>query len=389
MLARSEAFDTAIRGDYTSIVQADLYRSGQYRRTIEVLGGSWSDDSTAEVRRRGTLALDPVDDLIPSAAWVDDGGLWPVGNEIQLRVGLLLPSGQPELLDVARLRISKPKAVDNGTTLTLSVDGFDRARSVKRARFTQPYVVSSGRDYATAIHDLILSRIPSLRDDEFVFMSTDGSDGNGVFKTPLLTFLPSDDPWKMAQNMAQSFGAELFFDGTGRCVLRQMRDPSYEATDWDYKESVFGEPTNLLGVERTLDDEHSYNGVIVDSSNSELKRPIHAEFWDTNPQSATYFDPGRPTESEYGPVPFFMDSQYITTQEQADTAAVNNFLRVSGLVEDVNFASVGHPAHESGDLLGIKRDRIKVDGAYVLESFQAGLGYTGTMTGATRSRRVM
>jgi hypothetical protein len=386
MLDRTAEFDKEIKRSHFSLVRLDLYRRGELRfEDLDVLGGDWSDDKTASIRRRGTLQLPPIEELIPSRTWEEDAGLWPVGNEIQLKVGVKYTSGAEELLDVARLRISRPTVVDDGDALTLGVEGFDRSRSVSRARFTQPYVVVAGSDYATAIHDLILSRIPSLREDEFIFMRTDGSGGSSSFKTPLLTFMQDDDPWAMATEMAQSCGAELFFDGSGRCVLRPERDPSHEDPDWEYHE---GKGTNLLSVDRSLDDEQAYNGVIVDSSNTELTAPIHAEYWDANPASSTYYDPGNPDASVYGPVPFFMESQYITTQAQANAAASNNFLRVSGLTEKISFSAIKHPAHEAGDILSMRRGRVKLEGVYVMDSFNCGLGVEGTMSGTTRERRV-
>lgn len=385
MQARTEDFDAAIRGSHTVVAEAELFKAGTSVGIIPVISGDWTDDRKATVRRSCRLALPPSADLIPAAEWSADGGLWPVGNEIQLRSGIRYTDGSTELVPIGRYRIAKPSTVDNGRELTLSVEGFDRSRAVSRARFATPYAIASGTDYALAIRDLLLSRLPILSIDDFQFMATDGSDGGPTFKTPGLLFTNQDDPWVKAVEMAQSFGAELFFDGMGNPVLRLERDPLFNDPEWDYAE---GEGTNLLGVDRALDDDGSYNGVVVNSSNSELTVPLHAEYWDTNPDSPTYYDPAKPEESSYGPVPFFMDSQYIVTQEQADLAAINNFLRVAGITETVNFNAIVHPAHESGDIVSVKRQRVNVDAVYVMDSLRCGLGHTGVMAVSTRSRRV-
>jgi len=385
MQFRSAEFDVQVSGNHRVSVEAELFLRGESVGTIPVLGGDWTDDRKANVRRSCRLSLPPTAELIPAAEWSGDGGLWPIGNEIQLRSGLVLPDGTPELLPVGRYRISKPVVNDSGSSITLSVEGYDRGRAVSRARFSSPYSIPSGTDYATAIRDLLLSRVPSLAPSDFRFMATDGSDGGPVFTTPGLLFTSQDDPWVKAMEMAQSFGAELFFDGSGDPVLRLERDPSINEPDWDYSE---GEGTNLLGVDRSLDDEASYNGVVVTGSNSELPAPLHAEHWDTDPSSPTYYDPALPEASFYGPVPFFMDSQYIMTQAQADLAAQNNFLRVSGITETVNFNAIVHPAHESGDIVRVKRDRVNVDNVYVMDSVKCGLGHSGIMNATTRSRRV-
>jgi hypothetical protein len=302
-----------------------------------------------------------------------------------LSSGIEFYDGTRELLPVGRYRISKPHVTDSGSEIALTVEGYDRSRSVSRARFTVPYAVLSGTDYATAIKNLLKSRLPILTDADFKFMATDGSDGGPIFNTPGLLFTNQDDPWQKALEMAQSFGAELFFDGEGKPTLRLERNPSYNAADWEYVE---GDGSNLLRAERSLDDETSYNGVIVNSSNSELTKPIHAEYWGTNPDSPTWYDPTQPELSAYGPVPYFMDSQYVITQEQADLAAYNNFIRVAGITEQVNFDAIAHPAHESGDLVRVTRNRIHVDAIYVMDSMRFGLGHTGVMNVGTRMRKV-
>lgn len=385
MRQRSEAFDAAIRGSHTVVVEAELFCRGESVNTVRVLGGDWTDDRTATIRRNCRLALPASADLIPAAEWADDNGLWPVGNELQLRSGVRYSDGTTELLDLGRYRISKPTLSDDGRELNLSVEGFDRSRTVSRARFTVPYSIANGQDYATEIKRLLMSRMPTLHEEDFQFMATNGSDGGPVFKTPALLFTNQDDPWLKAVEMAQSFGAELFFDGVGSPVLRLERDVVSTPTDWEYEE---GEGSNLLKLDRVLDDEGSYNGVIVTGSSTDLPVPLHAEFWDTSPSSPTYYDPAVPEASSYGAVPYFMDSQYILTQEQADLAARNNFFRVCGITEAVSFGAIAHPAHESGDVVLVRRDRANVNNVYAMDSIRGGLGYTGTMSVTTKARRV-
>jgi hypothetical protein len=386
MRQRSAAFDAEFKRSHTVVFKADVYRRGLLVvEGLPVIGGSVQDDKTSEVRRRCTLTIRPDEALIPTQEWQEDSYLWPTGNEVQLYSGVRYASGAEEFMPVGRYRISKPSLVDSGEELTMSMDGFDRSRTAKRARFSEPYVIAKGRDYATAIQELILFLIPILTVSDFDFMVTDGSDGGPVYRTPLLTFTHENDPWVSAMDMAKSCGAELFFDGEGKCVMRKERDPSYEPPDWQYHE---GEVYGPVRIERSLDDEGAYNGLVLDSNHSDLPAPLHAEHWDTNPASATYYDPEAPELSTYGRYPSFMNVQYVTTQQQADDAAKANFLRVAGIPERVGFMAAGHPAHESGDIVSLKRQRINVDSVYVMDALSATLGWQGEMNATTRQRIV-
>jgi hypothetical protein len=90
----------------------------------------------------------------------------------------------------------------------------------------------------------------------------------------------------------------------------------------------------------------------------------------------------------YGRYPSFMNVQYITTQQQANDAARANFLRTAGIPERVGFTAGGHPAHESGDIISLKRNRVKVNGIYIMDGLTQTLGYQGDMNATTRQRVV-
>src|SRR5690606_16329718 len=108
---------------------------------------------------------------LPAEVALGDAGLWPLGNEIHLFQGIRMGHlGLPdEELQLGVFRIGRPRIEDGGGELTLTLEGYDRARTVSKARFTKPYVIPEGTDVATAIKDLIHSRIPWLTDSDFIF----------------------------------------------------------------------------------------------------------------------------------------------------------------------------------------------------------------------------
>lgn len=380
MYAVSDRFTAALRESHTAVCRVDLLRQGEViAADVPVLGGDVVDDSAAVVRRSASLTLAPDQALLDllAASPTADGGLWPLGNELRLRAGVRYAPGDEEYATLGLFRIARPQVVSQAGDLALSITGYDRGRSVSRARFTQPYEVAAGTNYATAIRDLVVSRLPWLSEAEQQFMAT-------PYTTPGLVFTSDDDPWKVAQDMASSIGAELYFDGDGVCVLQPQPDPAYTPPVATYHE---GEDATVLSVSRDLDDEQAYNGVIVVGEGTDNAAPVRAEAWDTDPDSPTYYDPAHPADSVYGAVPMFITSQYVTTVEQAQEAANANLARVAGVVESVEFSAVNNPAHTAGDVVEIRRQVVNVDGVYILDSVKVGLGHAFTMSGTTRKRR--
>lgn len=378
----SDEFKAALRRSHTSITKANLLRGHTtIVEDLPVITGEVTDDASALIRRRCNLTLPGIDevlDLLPEVQ-PSDGGLWPLGNELELFGGIRFPDGTEELIAMGVFRISKPVVTDSGSDVTLQVEGFDRSRSVSRAGFIDSYTVAQGTNYAEAIRTLIEQKAPWLTQDDhhYVFMET-------PYETPSLVFTPSDDPWDVATKMASSFGAELFFDGHGNIILRPQPDPLFTPPGFDYSE---GEEATITSITRDLDDQEAYNGVVIIAENSDLPAPIRSEVWDTNPDSPTYYDPANPSTSIYGPVPKIISTQYISTQAQADDAAAAEFARIMGVIEKIDFSAINNPTHFSGDVISVARGRINVDSIYLLESIKIGLGANTQMSGTTRKRR--
>lgn len=374
----TERFKKALRQSHVVVSHVELLRSGDVIYDgLPVVSGDVTDDSQALIRRRCNLSL-PVNDDVMALLPRDhpsDGGLWPLGNEVKLYSGIRYSNGDEELVPMGVYRIARPVASTANDVVT--IDGYDRSRSVSRARFTEPYSISQGTNYAIAIKELVQSRIAWLADEDFLFMDTDHT-------TPLLVFTSDDDPWQMATDMAASLGAELFFDGNGNCVLRPEPDPAFTPPVFEY---ISGEEATILDMDRDLDDEQAYNGVIVTGENTDLLLPVRAESWDTNPDSPTYYDPDYPSQSVYGAVPYFITSQYVTTVQQAQDAAAANLTRVMGIIEKIEFSAINNPAHESGDVIAVGRDELNVNGVYILDSVRIGIGAASGMAGTTRKRR--
>lgn len=386
----SPEFLAALRGHHTVTARTEFIWAGEVVADVPILSGDVSADRTADVRRTCSLSFSPSSPELPVLPGINDystSPFWPIGNEIKVYAGLVFPSGGIEEVPLGRFRIAKPKFKTTNGELTIAIEGYDRSRTVARHKFTDYYQVVEGTDYATAIQNIITTAMPRLTYEDFDFAKTDGSTGGPIYTTPDLLFSPGDDPWATAMNMARDVGCEVFFDYNGVCVLRPQPDPLYTPSVFEYES---GEYSVLDSVSRDLDDEETYNGVIVQGQNNDNTALVpRGEAWDLDPESPTYYDPQAPHLSEYGAVPLIMPpSDFIRTNEQAAAAAAGQLLTVVSLMESVQFDGVANYAHAEGDVITVKDDSLGVDGHYLLDSFRIGFGEGGGMSGTTRKRRV-
>jgi len=350
--------------------------------SLPLLSATVDDDRSADIRRRCDVVLPgtkEVMDLLPEQP-IAEGGLWPTGNELRIRSGIKYDTGEEELVPMGVFRIANP-VVSTGSSgeRTVSIKGYDRSRAVSRNRFIVPYILPlAALDIPAEIKRLVQNRVPTLSDEEFILMVTD-------YNPPPRTFTKDNDPWKdCAAEMAKGIGAEVFFDGLGRCVVRGAPDPLADPISFEYIE---GEEANYTDLERNLDDEQGYNGVIASSQSSDNDVVVQGQFWDTNPNSPTYFDPQNPVASIYGAVPYFYVSEFIRTQDQADDAARGIFNSVTGIVESIDLSAICNPAHESGDTIKVVSTDANVNDVNLMDAIKFDL-VDGTMSAQTRRRAV-
>jgi len=362
------------------MTRVDLYRDNQPLVTdLPLLSANVQDDFTADVRRRCDVTLpgtQDVMDLLPEHPQ-GEGGLWPVGNEIRIRSGIVFPEHE-ELVPMGVFRIANPTITINSQgERVVTIKGYDRSRAVSRNRFIQPYIITqTAFDVPLEIKKLVQDRLATLGDDEFILMST-------PYDPPPRTFLRDNDPWKdAAVEMAKGIGAEVFFDGLGRLVVRPAPDPVADPIVFDY---VAGEDATFIDLDRSLDDEQGYNGVIASSQSTDNDQVFEGQYWDTNSESPTYFDPSYPEKSVYGAIPFFFVSEFIRSNQQARDAAKGEFNRSTGIIEVIDFSAICNPAHESGDTVKIIEENSNTNDVNMLNVINFNLT-DGTMTAQTKRR---
>lgn len=362
MYPRSAAFAAALRTGYTLAFYCEVLYGGQViTGSLKIAGGNVQVDYTAANRRRGVInVIDPDKTLTPVNA---SDVLSPYGHELRPYRGMSLGGGVFEYVPVATLRIASTVS-SNGQ---IQVTGFDRSRSVSRARFESPYVIVSGTNYGDAIASLISSRLPSVQ-FRFAYVAA---------TTPLIVFDQMADPWTSAQKLADAVGCDLYFDPMGVCVLEPTANPVSAAIVSDYSE---GANSLLLDASSSMTDDPGYNGVVVDSE-PPGGTAIHSVTYDTDPTSPTYY------LGPYGTVPTFQRTTFITSQAQADNAGAAELLRNRGGTEQVKITVLPDPCQEAGDLVYVKSSLERIDNNYIAESFTVPFDAKSVMPMTTRKRR--
>ena len=372
MWVTSEAFNTALTRNRRIANRVEVLRAGQIVSTLDVMVEGTVTAENQAVRRSGSVRLVDRDGLLTPVTAKDL--LAPSGTELRLFKGLYLP-GQPdpEMVPLGTLRISKPKISRDTSGIFIDVTAYDRARTVQRARFVQPWSVAAGTPISQAISDIVTSRSPYPTN---ITPTTATSNA--------LVFEALSDPWEAITALADAASYECYFDLLGTFVARPV--PSYET-----QEPVFtyepGDLSLLIGDSREMDDERSYSGVVV-TSESPDNPPIRVEVWDLDPNSPTYYDPTKPALSSFGAVPYGFSSPIIQTAAQATLAGQTILARVSGLLEQVEVQAVGHFGHDVGDVLAVRDPDTRLRGTHIVESITQPLR-SGPMTLKMRARRAV
>lgn len=341
--------------------------------TEVTVSGTINVEKRAAVRRRAKLKIVDVSGaLVPADA---SDLLSPYGNEIRIWRGISaqdLDASEDELVPLATLQISDVEIDDSGG-ITIDVEGFDRSQAVADARFTEPYVIASGTNLATAIQAGIQSRI-ALADSRFNFASTS-------YTTPATVFTEQKNPWESFTKLAEAAGMELFFNPMGDAMLRAEPSLDAGAVVWTYAE---GAEATLLKVNKKMTRRHIYNGVIATGEGPDNSAPVRAEAWDTDPSSPTYY-----LSPKFGRKPRWFSSPLMTTTDQCSDAASSMLRKSLGLSQELRFDAIVNPAHEEGDVVRLVRDDIGLDEIHLIDAFDLGLAPSDVLQARTRSQVIV
>lgn len=353
----------AIKGSYTLTSRAEVYLRDQLLDdNLPFIDYEVIEDVTAATRRTMQLTLPGESKYIPGTS---EDLLFPKGTEIQLWAGVLYPSGVHEEVGQGRYRLSKPRVTETADgERIIAIDGADRSRTVALARFPFPYSVLSGSFTYDQIEKIVSERVRMLEFIDF---------GSGTHVTNQLLYDPTEvDPWEACLRLAEYTGEIVFFDETGLLRKYPIPDPSAEDVVWDFDESA-PQGFTLMEPDKELDDEVAYNWVIARGEHSDLATPVFGEAFDANPASPTYIGASSRTDpgfgmSDFGARPLFVTSEYLQTNEQAETYARAELSRNLGVAERFSFTCTPNMLLTADDAVYVNVPDYKVDGRQILET---------------------
>lgn len=330
MYSVSSAFLTAL-GQPTMTIAVQVVASDG--TILSVQNGSVSMDSRRGITRTAELELIPTG----TKSIADIYNLVMTPNvELTIKRGLVLANGSIEYVPLGVFS-TDTASYSKSVSGVVQWSGSDRSKKVQRARFTDPYQITSGTSLATAGTALLQSRY-SLVTTNF------GNVLENITANVTYDAGDSSDPWDAARTLFKDYGYDLNFDGNGTARAQQVPDPASVPAVFDFGAGT----TNLVmtaEVSGTL--EKTYNGVIVTGEGSNLSSPIRGELWDTDPASPTYYLGGM------GKVPYFYSSPLITSITVAQAVATVLLNKVKGKSEQFSWPSVVNPALEPLDVVSV------------------------------------
>jgi hypothetical protein len=372
---QTDEFYYRIRRSHVMVSYVDLIAADQETRRLKVLEGEVACDRTAQVRRSLTCRLvDPLGEITPRNTGEI---LTPYGSELRAYRGIKWQNDDgtwsEEVASLGVFRLSKSSITYRADgTSEISVEAYDRSRTIQRDKFLTPYAVESGTNLLDAIKEIVKRTFPDVVYDSVT--------------TTLATTAPmlldtGSDPWEACTALAKSMGCEIYFDVEGRLAVVPPPDIAAQpAPDFTYIE---GDHCTMIDLAREFNDEQAFNGVVVtgESPGDELP-PVRGEAWDDSPTSPTY------RYGDYGEVPMFITDNTAKTEEDCIKVAKAELALILGRPAALSITALVNPSYEAGDVVEVRLDRAGVDGLYGLDAFNVPLSAEATQRLTLRERRV-
>jgi hypothetical protein len=373
----SARFAAALTKSHKVVTRIDVLADGEIvDSAITDIAGHVAVSSTGACRRQCDVGfVDSAGILVPAGA---GDLLAPFGNELALWRGIAFTDNTTELAPLGLFRISKPVTSDGPNGLSVAVTGYDRSRTVARAKLTNYQAIAAGTPCEQAITGLISPALPATQRYSFVVTGA---------VTPAMTLKPGDDRWAQATAIAASAGCIVFFDQIGTAVLLPRPDPTTAAAAAMFVEGQGA----LLDLTPTLDEVNTFNHVVIEVSATGGATPIRAEAVDLDPASPTYIGDGWGTggwiPGPYGDVVNVITTSLAGTQAQADLMAAAELLAGAGLTQTIPFTGLVHPHLDAFDVVGLARARARIGGLYMVDTLSVPLDAATAMTGTTRAQQ--
>lgn len=375
MGSQTDEFYRRIRLSHEPWSYVEMIAPDQEARLLKVLDGEVAVDRTAQVRRGlNCRVIDPTGEVTPRET---GEVLTPYGTELRAYRGIRWRNNDgtysEEVCPLGVFRLAKSTiAYKADGTSDITLEAYDRSRSIQRDKFIVPYVVEAGTNVLTAIKEIVKRTFPDIQYDTITTTLTTSA--------PMLLDTGAD-PWQACYDLARSMGCEIYFDVLGRLAVVPPPDIAAQpAPDFSYYDSDGG---HMIDLGRDFSDDQAFNGVIVTGeSPGDEKPPVRGEAWDDSPASPTY------RYGNYGEVPQFITDATAKTEEDCIKIAKAELALIIGRPASLSITSLVNPSYEAGDVVSVKLSKAKIDGLYGIDAFNVPLAGSATQRLVLRERRV-
>lgn len=352
----SERFLTACLNTHRIATRVDVWAGGEVIwEDVPVMDGSVNVDGGGRVRRTLDLRLALREDQIPSSM---ADPLLPTGAEVRVYRGIQFQQDDEELVPLGVFRIDTLTITRPKPTVTLR--GSDRGIGLQDDEFLQPQPTSQPKVKAEIAH-LVGQTYPGVKIVDRT--STDADVTPAVWE---------GNRWDAIDKLADAIGAFCFFDPEGQFVIA----PTPKDTDPTAWTIAAGEGGVLITSSTEISRLNTYNAVVVTGAALQDAEPPVAIATDTDEASPTFW--GGP----FGHRPKRVQSQQVTTQEQAEQMAKDELAKVLGLPRGLSLTAVPNPALDAGDVVEVGF----ADGVtekHVMRNLTIGLGVGAAMSAQT------
>lgn len=293
---------------------------------LRLIDGEVELDATADIRGAGSVTL--------AEPWprVRNRSLSVFGAEVFVARGVDLGASGTLWAPLGYYRISENEQGDAAKSpVSLTLD--DRMATIIDSRFMAPRQWLQGTSVGDIVDEVVLEIYPQAQIvyDDDSYLSELGR-----------SLIAEESRYEVLTTLADGLGKVVYWDGEGQ--LRFESIPDEDTPIWTVGAGYKGV---MVDSKRSLSRDGVYNAVVVIGEGADEMTPVRAVAFDAQESSPTFF--GGP----FGQVPRFYNSPFITTQFQAENAAVNLLRQSLGAPYDVGVSAVPNPALKPYDVIRV------------------------------------
>lgn len=359
-------FADIVSGSHTArfrCVAVDGFQTGDdpTGTDLKLIDGEIELDATADVRGAGSVTV--------AEPWprVRNRALSIFGAEVFVARGVDGGASGTLWAPLGYYRISEVEQSDAARS-PLSLTLEDRMATIIDSRFMAPRQWLTGTTVGSIVDEIVLEIYP---DAEIVY------DDDSYLSELGRSLIAEESRYEILTTLADGLGKVVYWDGEGK--LRFETIPDEDTPIWTVSAGYKGV---MVESKRSLSRDGVYNALVVLGEGADDINPVRAVAFDAQESSPTFF--GGP----FGQVPRFYSSPFITTQFQAENAAVNLLRQSLGAPFDVGLSAVPNPALKPYDVIRV----IYNDGTrelHIVEKVSIPLTNDGSLDVSTRQSTIV